>query len=495
MVAMAERRVDPHRPGLTTAWRALSLRARLSIGYAATLAALLTIYAGLVFLVVFQLFNAEVDRRLDQEVEIAERSLFVDPSGNLVWRPPAVGAVGFGALANMLWVDVHRADGSLLHRQLGGYARGGPVEPLALDPSRSGFFSASLPNGTSLRVLQGKVQVAAGQSAVIRAALAEDQIRHDLSIFLLVLGGGLPVSVAIAGLTGYWLARRALAPIDRMTAEARSITAEHLDARLPVVNEHDELGRLAIAFNEIFNRLEQSFSQLRRFTADASHELRTPLTVIRSVGEVGLRQPRSGAEYRDIIGTMLEEVDRLTLLTTMLLELTRAEGGRVELKPEQLDLADLARDAASMLTVLAEEKQVGVLFEFANATLPVVGDATTLRQALVNLLHNAVKYSPVGGSVLLTGRIDAAFVEIGVEDLGPGVAPEHRDRIFDRFYRADEARSRAAGGFGLGLAIAKWAVEANGGQIALMPSKELGATFRIRLPLAASGVHRTRSAA
>lgn len=469
---------------LASIWNALSIRARLAISYAATLTALLAVYAGLVFLIALQLFNAEVDRRLDQEVEIAERSLFNDASGVLVWRPPAVAADDYTTLANMLWVDVHRADGSLLHRQLGGYARGGPVEPLAFDPRRSGLFPASLPNGATLRVLQRTVIVSDGQKAVIRAALAEDQIRHDLSIFLLVLGGGLPFSVVAAGMAGYWLARRALVPIDRMIGDARSVTAEHLDARLPVVNANDELGRLAVTFNDMFFRLERSFGELKRFTADASHELRTPLSVIRSVGEVGLRNRHSEAEYRNVIGTMLEEADRLTQLTTLLLELSRAEGGRTTIKRELFDLRDLIRDAAELISVLAEEARVRIDLKLPDTPAPVSGDRTMLRQALINLIDNAIKHSPSDAVVSLAGRVKVDGVEIVVTDHGEGIPEEQLPRIFDRFYRVDAARNRERGGFGLGLAIVRWTVESHGGRIEVDSKPGQGSVFRITLPAA-----------
>jgi signal transduction histidine kinase len=317
------------------AWRRLGLRTRLSVGYAASLSLLLFVYAALVYAVAYERLSIEVDHRLDQEVEIAERSLVADASGLLVWRPAAASA-DFETLPNMLWIDVHRADASLLHRSLGGYARGGRVEPLAFQARPSGFFAVEMPNGTRLRVLQRSLSVD-GQAVTVRVAYAEEQIRRDLASFLLILAVGLPLAVIAASLAGYWLAGHALAPVARMTEEARAITADHLDARLPVPTAMDELGQLATTFNDLFARLERSFEQMRRFTADASHELRTPLTVIRSVGEVGLREPHTEAEYRDTIGTMLEEVERLTLLTTTLLELTRAEGGRVSLKREPFD--------------------------------------------------------------------------------------------------------------------------------------------------------------
>lgn len=464
---------------LVKTWNDLSIRARLCIGYAATLSLLLLVYAGFVHTAVYEIFSAQIDHRLDQEVEIAERSVFTDASGNLVWRPPAGGTDDFETLPNMLWVDVHRGDGSLLHRQLGGYARGGTVEPLAFEPRPSGFFSARLPSGTSLRILQREVLVD-GQRAVIRAALAEDQIKHDLATFLLVLAGGLPVAVAAAALIGYWLAGRALVPVARMTEEARSITAERLDARLPMTNPNDELGRLATTFNELFSRLEHSFEQLRRFTSDASHELRTPLTVIRSVGEVALRERHDEAAYRDIIGTMLEESDRLTQLVQSLLTLARADSGRIVLRQEPFDLAKVAAEAVNHLRVLAEEKSQQIDVS-ASAPLTVRGDQAVLRQAVVNILDNAIKYSPGDGTIRVEVRRRDGEAVLEIVDSGPGIPPEHREKVFDRFYRVDASRSRAGGGFGLGLAIARWAVEANGGRIEIDSQPERGCAFRIVL--------------
>lgn len=466
------------------AWRRLGLRTRLSVGYAASLSLLLFVYAALVYAVAYERLSIEVDHRLDQEVEIAERSLVADASGLLVWRPAAASA-DFETLPNMLWIDVHRADASLLHRSLGGYARGGRVEPLAFQARPSGFFAVEMPNGTRLRVLQRSLSVD-GQAVTVRVAYAEEQIRRDLASFLLILAVGLPLAVIAASLAGYWLAGHALAPVARMTEEARAITADHLDARLPVPTAMDELGQLATTFNDLFARLERSFEQMRRFTADASHELRTPLTVIRSVGEVGLREPHTEAEYRDTIGTMLEEVERLTLLTTTLLELTRAEGGRVSLKREPFDLRDLVRDAASFIAVLAEEAGVRLELDLPAAATPAIGDWTTLRQATINLVDNAIKHSPHGASVTLSCTQQAGQVALSVQDRGEGIPADQLSRVFDRFYRVDAARSRSSGnrvgGFGLGLAIANWAVQAHGGRIEVESVRGQGSVFRIVLP-------------
>lgn len=466
-------------------WHQLSIRARLAIGYAATLSLLLCVYALFVYVVVHDRFSTEIDHRLDQEVEIAERSLSRNASGELVWRPLHEGAVDYQPLANILWIDVHRSDGSLVNLSLGGYARGARPEPLPFTTRPSGFFTTRLPSGIPLRVLQVEVDVA-GERVVIRAAYAEEQLEKELASLLWVLALGLPLTVGAAALAGYWLAGRALAPVSRITEEARAISAARLDARLPVLNAHDELGQLAATFNELFSRLEQSFAQLRRFTADASHELRTPLTVIRSVGEVGLRKPHTDAEYRDIIGTMLEEVDRLTLLTSLLLELTRAEGGRMAMQREPIDLRELVEDVAGFLAVLAEEGRVCIECDLPNVPVTATGDWTMLRQALANLLDNAIKHSPPDAVVAIACRTHADYAEITVADQGPGIPPEALPRIFERFHRVDAARSREPGdrrgGFGLGLAIARQAVEAHGGSVAAESVPGKGSVFRIALP-------------
>jgi signal transduction histidine kinase len=238
-------------------------------------------------------------------------------------------------------------------------------------------------------------------------------------------------------------------------------------------------------FNDTFARLERSFAQMRRFTADASHELRTPLTAIRSVGEVGLRAPRDEKAYRDIIGTMLEEVDRLRHLVEGLLTLSRADAGAVKLTPEPVDLAALAREVVHHLGVLAEEKHQSLAVE-AVQPVQVWVDRLVLRQAVINVVDNAIKYSPAEAHIRVVVQEQLSSATLAVIDTGPGIAPQHRARIFDRFYRVDTARSRQRGGTGLGLSIARWAVEAHGGHIELESEEGRGSTFRIVLPVSSS---------
>jgi heavy metal sensor kinase len=322
---------------------------------------------------------------------------------------------------------------------------------------------------------------AGGQEAEINP---EARVEQELREILLVLVLGFPPIVLLAGVGGYVLARRALQPIDHLGAEARRITAERLHERLSVPNKGDEIGRLAAVINDTLARLESSFQQLRRFTADASHELRTPLSVIRGIGEMHLRQTRTPAEYKDAMGSMLEEVDRLTRVVESLLQLSRGDGGTVKLSREAVDLGQLARDVVASLNILAEERQQRVHVDAADSVL-IFADRLVLRDAITNVIDNAIKYSPRQSTIDVRVHRDGDHAELSVVDEGPGIPPEHRERIFDRFYRIDEGRSRELGGTGLGLAIARWAVETHGGHISV-DSTGRGSVFRVVVPLAVS---------
>jgi heavy metal sensor kinase len=311
-------------------------------------------------------------------------------------------------------------------------------------------------------------------------AAAERQAHDTLRQLLWIMALGLPPAIGLATYGGFRLARRALAPVDRLADRARTITAERLAERLPIENPDDEIGRLAIVFNDTFARLETAFEQMRRFTADASHELRTPLTAIRTVGEVAMRDAHDAVGYRDAIGSMLEEADHVARLVDALLMLSRADAGQIAITREEVNLVELARHVTSQLEVLADEKQQ-VLTVAAPEAVRAQVDPIVLRLAIVNLVDNAIHYSPRRARV--TVRVWTSPVEamIEVEDNGPGIAAEHHGRLFDRFYRVDPARTRR-GGVGLGLAISRWAVEVQNGRIEVISEEGEGSVFRIRLP-------------
>ncbi|MGE0826124.1 MAG: sensor histidine kinase [Candidatus Binatia bacterium] len=462
---------------MTRWWWPRSVRVRLTLWYAGALTVVLLLYAGGVFIFLRHSLAAELDRRLRDDFEVAEQMLERAAEDGIRWRVDDHHEEDTGDEG---WLEVWSPEGKLLYRSASLVEASG--EAIASLPSLelSGYASVTLPGDVPVRILSEPYMID-GVPAVIRVVRSEKRLHHELSELLLVLGLGFPVAVGIAGFGGYVLARRALVPVSRMADRARIITADRLGERLPVVNPDDELGSLATVFNNTFARLERSFEQLRRFTSDASHELRTPLTAIRSVGEVGLREHRDEAAYREIIGSMLEEADRLGRLVDSLLTLSRADAGQVKLTLESVDLAELARDVVNHLGVLAEEKRQPLSIEAAGS-VPIIADRLVLRQAIVNLVDNAIKYSPEGGRVRVVAQDQPSSPILEVSDTGPGITTEHRERIFDRFYRVDKARSRELGGTGLGLAIARWAVEAHGGRIELESEEGKGSLFRIRLP-------------
>lgn len=346
------------------------------------------------------------------------------------------------------------------------------------------WVRAGLPGADAAQPAGGRYRIGVrddrygGSRAHFAAAVDDEPMRADLRGLAAILLVLLPCALGFALLGGWWLAGRLLAPVEALLVGAERITAERLGERLPVANPADEFGRLASAFNGVLQRLQDAFDRLRRFTADASHELRTPLAALRAVGEVALREDADAARARDAIGSMLEEADRLAVLVDRLLTLTRADAGAHRARFEPIDLGEFARATAEWLRPWAEER--GVALEVAvDGPVPVAGDVAALREALVNVLDNGLRYTPPGGRVEVACRIEGDRACVEVRDNGPGIAAEHQARVFDRFYRVD-GRER---GTGLGLAIAKWAVELHGGRIELESELGSGSTFRIALPL------------
>lgn len=318
---------------------------------------------------------------------------------------------------------------------------------------------------------------------IITAAHHAAQIDQTLKSLATVLLIGCPIAILLALIGGYFLAGRMLAPIGSMAAKAKEISAHNLSQRLPVMLPNDELGRLATVFNDTLTRLEAAFTQLRRFTADAAHELRTPLTVLRNVGENAVNGVKGAQEYPEIIGSMLEEVERLTQLVEKLLLLTRADGDQIALNMETILLSELTREVSDCLQVLAEEKHQTISFQLQE-TVSVRGDRATLRLVLMNLMDNAIKYSPANSAILISVYPTQTQAIVCIRDHGPGIAPEHRQKIFERFYRPDTGRARNKGGAGLGLAIAQWAAQINQGKIELESTPGAGSTFLLLLPIA-----------
>ena len=295
---------------------------------------------------------------------------------------------------------------------------------------------------------------------------------------------GVPLVLLLASLGGYLLARKSLAPIASMNQQTHRISAESLSLRLDVTNPRDEIGRLATTINDLLARLENSFNEQQRFIADASHELRTPLAVLRGETEVALAKQRTLDEYQESLSLIQEEAERLSRIVEDLFILARRPiETPAALSRERVSLNDAVKDCARAAQVLATRKGVRLTTENNSTSIALNGDKELITRMILNLLDNAVKYTPAGGEISLALTRQNGNAEIVVRDTGIGIPETDRPRIFDRFYRVDKARSRALGGAGLGLSIVRWIVEVHGGKIHIDSATGRGSTFTVDLPL------------
>jgi heavy metal sensor kinase len=465
-----------------------SVRTRLTLWYVGVLAAVLVLFAvGVYGFFAQSLYDrADSELRVVQQVAVtslekdAEEGDSVEVSAETTARellnPPQRVTIYDGA-GRLL------ADNAIDEDEppLPPPGRGEPGEVVVYTvPEEAGDDDLLLVAAQLVAIAQGD------REFVVVASQPLEPITDELDTIWNALAYSIPVALALAGIGGWYLARRSLAPAVAMSEEARRIGAEDLRRRLPVANPRDELGRLATNFNELLGRLHEAFWLQRQFMADASHELRTPLSVVGTAVEVTLeKEGRSEAEYREALELVGEQNRRLARTVEDMFTLARADAGRYPLRREGFYLDETVEEAARAARVLGSRRGVDVTSE-AFGEAPFAGDEDLVRQMVMNLLDNAVKHTPEGGSVRATLARNARRYVLTVEDTGSGIPAEARPHVFERFYRVDRARSRAeataGGGAGLGLPIARWIAEAHGGALDLARSDERGTAFRVTLP-------------
>jgi heavy metal sensor kinase len=310
-------------------------------------------------------------------------------------------------------------------------------------------------------------------------------LRTDATLgqVLLLLAVGLPIAVCIAVSGGFVLVRRALKPVDEIARKAEEISQLHLSRRLPLLNTGDELERLSVSLNHMISRLEDAVQSSKRFVADASHELRTPLTVLRGELESLAQDIELRADTRESLGSLLEEVDRLTEIVESLLALSKLDAGEAIAENVRFDLGELVETTAEQMSLLAEDKEIAVACN-ATPSVMIEGDRARMKQVVVNLLDNAIKYTPRGGRVSLRIAREADHAVLEVTDTGVGIPAEALPHMFKRFFRVDDSRSREQGGAGLGLSIVKSICAAQGAEVNVTSTPGGGSCFRVRHPLA-----------
>jgi heavy metal sensor kinase len=355
--------------------------------------------------------------------------------------------------------------------------------PPALLPPRETSREIELPSGYDLMIYMLPYPSPAGGQYVIETGAVDreiDEVLHGLAIAL-SLALPLVIGVAIGG--GYLLMRRALSPLQEIAHSAEQIGSHNLNERMPVARTGDELERLSISLNRMIARLEIAFQHISRFTADASHELRTPLTALRGELEATAQYPQLPPEVRETIGSALEETERLSKIVQGLLAVSRLDAGEADMERVRLDLAELAAATSEQMRLMAEDKSILLTCD-APGKVMVDGDRARLKQVIVNLLDNAISYTAPGGKVQLRIRATAHRAVLEVEDNGTGISQDALPHIFERFYRADKARSRQMGGTGLGLSIVQAICLAHGGEVRVESTEGQGSLFSVSLPLA-----------
>jgi heavy metal sensor kinase len=386
--------------------------------------------------------------------------------------------------ANDRFIRITRADGEVVYAS--GFPKDNSFDPTRVPSpplTRDGEFyrKESLSRGDLLlaAVTYGGTRASRYVVEVGVSNLRTEGLLRQV-LFMMVIG--LPIAICVAVMGGFVLVRRALEPVERIAHKAEDITQHNLSQRLPVVQTGDELERLSISLNHMISRLEDSIQSSKQFVADASHELRTPLTVLRGELEGLAQDQQVRPQTRETLGSLLEEVDRLSEIVEGLLALSRLDTGEANSEWVSFDLAELAATTADQMSLLAEDKNITVVCE-TSPGVNVGGDRARMKQVVVNLLDNAIKYTARGGRVCLKITHEDGYAILEVADDGMGIPQEALPHIFKRFYRVDGSRSRERGGAGLGLSIVKSICAAHGAQVEVASVPGKGSRFRVKQSL------------
>jgi heavy metal sensor kinase len=463
-----------------------SIRFRLTAWYAGLLAGTLLLFGFSVYIGLEHYLIGNATRTLaDQSRSIGNELLAMLPSKKRPnWLAEEIEEA-YTPEANGNFIRVSKADGTVL------YISGQPKDN-SFDPSRVPLTAMPLGKESSGRIKLPNQQLLLVDALaftnsdgryLVESGMPYRDIEKVLNGLLKMLAIYLPFVVSVAGLGGYWLMRRSLRPVDDITTRAEGITSTNLTERLPVIKTGDELERLCTALNRMISRLEDAFQHIHRFSADASHELRTPLTILQLELEEIVQNRDLPPTLADQIGSALEETQRLSNIVESLMALSRLDAGEVKMEKVPLDLGELVATTTEQMRLLAEEKSIALRCSI-EPSVRVLGDQARLKQVVVNLIDNAIKYTPEAGEVGVVVRSGEGKAHLEVFDNGLGMSPEVIPHVFERFYRADKARSRDSGGAGLGLAIIKAICAAHGAEVKVHSQEGKGSRFCVELPLA-----------
>jgi len=475
-----------------------SLRFKLTVWYVLILAILLISFSGFLYITLSRSLYRDVDNRLRSLAH-----LIATESGT-----PS-STFGFGELDQAMratlnlrpvgkFIQVLDESGNIGEKSENLKNVQLPISLQALKNASKGFITFETVGNfgnTSLRMMTLPVIEKGHMARIIQVASSLEDVEDALRTLFIILVIAVPLALLVASLGGLFLANQALKPVDHITQTARMITSQNLNQRIKSLKVKDEISRLIETFNDMISRLDQSFHQIRQFSSDASHELKTPLTILKGEVEVALRKERTSQDYEQILRSNLEEINRMSKIVDNLLLLARTETGDIRLFKEEVNVSQIVSEVVTQLTLLAHAKDLRLAASNHQEDILLYGDALRIRQMLINLIENSIKYTDPGGSISvsletnsshpLPGKEQGSYdgVKIVVSDTGIGIAKEDQEKIFGRFFRVDKARSREQGGSGLGLSICKWIVEAHQGEISVESEVGKGSRFIVKLPI------------
>ncbi len=462
----------------------MPLRVKLTLWYGSALALILLFFAASLYWIIARDLKGQVDQSLQEAATTAIRSLEQHGFGPFIQFEDLSSTFPELAVLDKFF-QIFSPTGRITIQSPNVKSHDVPLSQDALQHAMKGdttYESARFP-GETLRLVSVPILYQGNLLNIVQVGTSLKPVEHTLKRLLAVLLVLIPLALLVSLGGGWFLAGRVLRPVAIMTAAAKKIAAGDLSQRLAVEATGDEIGRLAETFNAMIARLDASFRQIRQFSSDASHELRTPLTVMKGETELVLRRQRDCEDYKGVLESNLEEIDRMTRIVDELLFLSRADLGDVKMAAERVDLVDLLEDIQQQASVLGQDQGIEVLLGTLHPAT-VLGDELRLRELFLNLVDNAVKYSKPGGKVELSLRIEQTSAKVAIQDYGIGIRPEAIGRIFDRFYRTDEARAHTKKGTGLGLAICAWIAEVHHGHIDVHSRLGEGSTFTVTFPLA-----------
>ncbi|HYM79134.1 MAG TPA: ATP-binding protein [Candidatus Dormibacteraeota bacterium] len=463
-----------------------SLRFRITAWYAGLLAGALIVFGVSVYLGLERYLDWTLQRTLAAEcrtigTELLSQLRVKDNS----WLATEINEA-YAPEVNGRFIRVSREGVGVVY--ISGAPKDGTFDPsripLPSDNERDGARKHRFEAGNRLLIGSMTLTTADGNRFLVESGAPYNQIEVVLHGLLLTFAIYMPFVVSLAVAGGYWLMRRSLTPVDEITKRAEGITSTNLSERLPVIRTGDELERLSKSLNRMIERLDDAFQHINRFSADASHELRTPLTILQLELEGIAQDHRRDATLGDQIGSALEEAHRMSRIVESLLAISRLDAGEVKMDMTRLDLGELAASTADEMRLLAEEKSIRLLTHAA-VGVHVEGDRTRLQQVIVNLIDNAIKYTQESGMIDVSVCREGNTAVLEVSDNGPGIPAHALPHVFERFYRADKARSRVTGGSGLGLSIVKAICAAHNAEVKVSSEEGRGSCFRVEIPLIA----------